>query len=342
LLLAAGLKERGMESVIGCRPDGALGRAAAEMEVPTLRLPANNLAAALVLGREARRFDLLHCHTGRAHSLAALTGWWHGRPFILTRRVDFLPGNNFYNRFKFRRAARVVCISRFIAGQLENWGVPRERLEVIWSSVPPPDPALLTEEHRRDVRRRLGVAEEATVVGNIAAMVGHKDHATLLRAARRVIERRPEVRFVVIGDGKLRRPLEQLRRELGMESHVLFAGFLPRAERFLPGFDVFALSSRMEGLGSIVLDAFAAGVPVAATAGGAIPELVRNETTGLLAPVGDETALAGAILRLLEDRELAGRVIEGGRTIAREEATVERMVEAYLKIYERVCLGSGR
>jgi glycosyltransferase involved in cell wall biosynthesis len=266
-----------------------------------------------------------------------LTGWWHGRPFILTRRVDFLPGNNCYNRFKFRRAARVVCISRFIASQLENWGVPRERLEVIWSSVPPPDPALLTAELRRDARRRLGVPEDATLVGNIAALVGHKDHATLLRAARRVIERRPDVRFVVIGDGELRRPLEQLRRELGMESQLQFAGYLPKAERYLPAFDVFTLSSRMEGLGSIVLDAFAAGVPVAATAGGAIPELVRNEETGLLTPAGDHQALAGSILRLLEERELAGRLVERGRVMVREDATVERMVEAYLKVYVKVC-----
>jgi len=92
----------------------------------------------------------------------------------------------------------------------------------------------------------------------------------------------------------------------------------------------------MEGLGSIVLDAFAAGVPVAATAGGGLPELVRDGETGLLVPVGDHAGLAEAMLRLLEEAELAERLRTAARDWVQRERSVEAMVQAYLQLYARL------
>ena len=110
-------------------------------------------------------------------------------------------------------------------------------------------------------------------------------------------------------------------------------GFIPQAEEFLPAFDVFAMSSCMEGLGSIVLDAFAAGTPVAATAGGGIPETVGNEETGLLVPVGDHAGLAAAILRLLSEGPLVARIRAKALDRVKSEHSVERMTGDYLKLY---------
>jgi glycosyltransferase involved in cell wall biosynthesis len=304
--------------------------------VPVRPIPGNNLGAALALPRIAREFDLVHCHTGRGHSLAALTSAWHRKPVLVTRRVDFLPGGGWFNRYKFRGAARVVCISQFIADQLAAWGVPRERLSVIRSAVPLPAPHLLTPEHRAAARARLGIAPDVKLIGNIAAMVGHKDQATLLRTAKVVLERRHDARFVILGDGNLREPLLALRRELGLVEQVLMPGFIPQAEEFLPAFDVFAMSSSMEGLGSIVLDAFAAGTPVAATAGGGIPETVGNEETGLLVPVGDHAGLAAAILRLLGEEALARRLCANALERVKCEHSVERMTGDYVELYRAI------
>jgi glycosyltransferase involved in cell wall biosynthesis len=336
LLLAVGLREAGTVSVIGCRPDAPLQQKAQAESVLTLPIPADNLSAALALARLGKDFDLIHCHTGRGHSLAALTSPAHRTPFLVTRRVDFVPGSGWFNRYKFRRAARVVCISRFIADQLAHWGVPRERLAVIPSTVPLPDPELLTPGHREAVRARLGVAPDLKLIGNIAALVGHKDHATLLRTAKALTDRRPDVRFVILGDGELKEKLLAQRRELGLEEKVFMPGFVPQAERCLPAFDVFAMSSCMEGLGSIVLDAFAASVPVAATAGGGLPELVRQGETGLLAPVGDAPALADAIDCLLENPPLAKELCSKARKRVESEFSVARMVEQYQAVYEKV------
>jgi glycosyltransferase involved in cell wall biosynthesis len=336
LLLAAGLRDRGVRSVIGCRPDGLLAAQARAAAVETLAIPGNNFSAALALIRAAKGFDLIHCHTGRGHSLAAITASAHGKPFLATRRVDFLPRQNSFNRYKFRRAERVACISRFIADQLANWEVPRDKLPIIPSAVPMPDLEVLSAQHRETVRARFGVAPGMKLVGNIAALVGHKDQATLLRAAHAVAAQRRDVRFVILGDGELKQSLLALRRELNLAEIVSLPGFVDQAEQCLAAFDVFAMSSCMEGLGSIVLDAFAAGVPVAATAGGGLPELVREHITGLLVPVGDAVKLAEAILRLLEDKDFAARMISNAQTWVRTERSVESMTRDYLTLYQEV------
>lgn len=334
LLLAMGLRDRGIRCVIGCRPRAWLEQRARAEGVGTLPIPGSPWGAVLGLVGAARGFDLIHCHTGRTHSLAALTVGWHRKPFVVTRRVDFVPGRGWFNRYKFGQVARVACISQFIADQLAAWGVPAEKLVVIRSAVMPPPPEWLTAQHRAACRGRLGIGPDCKLVGNIGALVGHKDHATLLRAAKAVVAQRPDVRFVIVGEGELRAALEQQRRQLGLERFVVMPGFIPQAEQLLPAFDVLAMSSCMEGLGSIVLDAFAAGVPVAATAGGGLPESVRHEETGLLVPVKDHIGLAGAILRLLEDGALAARLCTAARAWVRENCSTDQMVTAYLRLYE--------
>ena len=92
----------------------------------------------------------------------------------------------------------------------------------------------------------------------------------------------------------------------------------------------------MEGLGSIVLDAFAAGVPVAATAGGGLPELVRNRETGLLTPIGNDLALSESVIELLTSDALVAQVTQKGRMFVSENFSVERMADRYLDIYKTI------
>jgi glycosyltransferase involved in cell wall biosynthesis len=337
LLLANALHGRGVETVIACRPDAPLEGCARQQGVPTLPLASNPLGALVDIGRAASRYDLLHCHTARTHSLATLTAAWSRKPVLVTRRVDFAVPPTRFNRYKYSLASRVVCVSAHIADQLRDWGVPAAKLAVIRDAVP--SRPLATADQVRAWREELQVPVGMKVVGNIAALVGHKDHATLLRAARAVTRHRPDVLFLIIGDGNLRDNLRRQQHELGMDESVRFLGFVPEAERFLPAFDVFVMSSHMEGLGSIVLDAFAAGVPVAATAGGGLPELVKDGETGLLVPVGDAAELARAIGRLLEEPELTAKMRAGAKSWVDTAASVEQMAQNYLELYRTVLAG---
>jgi len=336
LLLSEDLQKLGVDNVIACRRDAPLAAEAEKRSVPITFVGASNPALLRDLLVQGKRYDLLHCHTGRGHSIAAIQGVVNRTPIIVTRRVDFLPSRSAFNRFKFGRASKVVCISQFISKQLHDWGVPADKLAVIPSAVPMPNTSISREETAKELRRRLNIPDGQKLVGNIAAFVPHKDQATLLRAARRIVDRRSDVAIVIVGEGELRPQLEQLRKDLELERSVYLAGFIPEAEKLLPAFDVFAMSSAMEGLGSIVLDAFAAGVPVAATAGGGLPELVQDRRTGRLVPVRDDAALAQAVIELLEKPSEATQLVANAREFVLTQFSVRHMAEQYLSLYRAV------
>jgi glycosyltransferase involved in cell wall biosynthesis len=185
------------------------------------------------------------------------------------------------------------------------------------------------------LRARLDAPDGAPVVLTIASLADYKDHPTLVAAAAALRPRDPMPRWAVCGAGGL---LDEVRADVarrGIADRLRYLGYVAGARELLPQADVFCLSSKTEGLGTSVLDAMAAGVPVAATAGGGIPEMIEHEVTGLLAPVGDAAALAGAVDRLIDDRPLAFRLAEAARERVRAfdvERTIDRTEALYREL----------
>jgi L-malate glycosyltransferase len=326
-------RRQGLDCHLACRTGSPLEEAARAGGVPTIGLPASPVAVLPALAGCARGFDLLHCHSGRSHSLGALATMVRPIPIVVSRRVDFVPANFAFNRWKYRRAAKVVCVSKWVATVMGNWGLPAAKMEVVYDAVPGGS-FLCREAARRELRARTGLGCDQKIIGNIAALVGHKDQATLLRAAREIANRRNDMAFVIVGEGPLREPLLRLRDDLGLTKMVHFTGYVPQAQGLLSGCDVFAMSSSMEGLGTIVLDAAHAGVPVATTAGGGLPEAVLHERTGLVVAVGDAVGLAEAILRLVDDRALVTRLTAAAQTRVARDFSVPAMVRRHLAIYQ--------
>jgi len=331
-------RRQGVDGWIACRRGSPLEEVARNADIPTIGLASTPQTAWPALIRAMRSFDVLHCHTGNTHSIAALATMIRRKPIVLSRRVDNVPHDSWFNRWKYRRVDIVACVSRYIALQLEDWGLPPATMRVIYEAVP--DEGYLPREIcLRQLRERTGVAPGTKLIGNIAALVGHKDHSTLLRATREIIARRRDVAVIIIGHGEMKQQLLRLLGELGLHGFVHFTGFIPQAQQLLAGFDVFTLSSRTEGLGTIVLDAGLAGVPVVATAAGGLPETVLHERTGLLAPVGDAGALAAALLRVLDEPALARRLAGAAQQRVRTEFTVAGMVRRYIEIYSALLAG---
>src|ERR1051326_3943237 len=184
LITAREQRRAGIEVSIACRNNGLLEKAARDEHISTIPLPIAAPATVLKLNRIISRFDIIHCHAARAHSLVTLAKPLKTKPVIVSRRVDFLPAHNWFNRLKYRRAAKVVCVSHFIAKQMQGWGVPSERLEVIYDSAETDQSWRSKEECRKELSQRISLPKARHIVGNIAALAGHKDHATLLRAAK--------------------------------------------------------------------------------------------------------------------------------------------------------------
>jgi glycosyltransferase involved in cell wall biosynthesis len=199
-------------------------------------------------------------------------------------------------------------------------------------------------DRRRDGRRgvviplgldleRFGSVERrpagTPVVGNVARLVEQKDQRTLVDAAPAILAEFPGARFVVVGDGPLRRELERRAEGLPFE----FAGGRDDVPELLAGFDVFAFPSLYEGLCLAVIEAQAAGVPVVATPVGGIRETVVDGVTGRLVPPREPAALAAAVSRLLREPELASRLAAEARRRVHERFSVERMVAETLRLY---------
>jgi glycosyltransferase involved in cell wall biosynthesis len=155
-------------------------------------------------------------------------------------------------------------------------------------------------------------------------------------AAHLLVQRLPDVRVLVLGEGELRVPLEQQVRKLRLERHVLLPGFRPDVLSLLKGADVFAMSSVTEGLGTSVLDAMACRKAVVATRVGGIPEVVVDGTTGRLVPARDSEAMAEALGDLLDRPERRAAFGEAGRQRVERDFSADRMVVATLAAYQRV------
>jgi glycosyltransferase involved in cell wall biosynthesis len=334
LLAARGMASRGHEVAVACQEGGVLAARAREAGLLVHPLsfrgdlsPGAVLPLAGLLGRFHPEVAQLHDpHAVSAGLLAARLR--PGTRLLATRRVDF-PLRGMLSRAKYRACHRVLAVSRAIAAVLRGAGLAEARIRVVYEGVPD-RPA---QAGGRAALSTLGVPEGAPVVGNVAALTDHKDHATFLAAAARVAAARDDVRFVIAGDGERRSALEAQARELGLAERVAFAGFRDDLDRLIPAFDVFCLSSQMEGLGTSLLDAMAFARPVVATRAGGIPEAVQDGVTGRLVPVRDPEALAGALLDVLADPARAAALGAAGRRRYQAEFTADRMVEQTLLAY---------
>ena len=334
LLLARNLAQQGVENVLAVDPAGVLGGRAEASGLATVRFRARvdaDPAAVLAGVRMIRsvRPDLLHLHTARAHGAAGLSARIAGfRPVLVTRRVE-LPVRGPWGRWKYRRLAdHYIAISAAVEAALRAGGVPGSRITRIPSGVELPAAPYPPR------------AGEAWTVGTLAAFTPQKDPATWMETVGRVAAALPEARFAWAGDGELRRSTEVAMGKSAASGRVRFPGFLEDPELFWRSVDVFFLPSAFEAMGTVLLDAMARGIPVVATRVGGIPEVVRHEREGLLAPPGDAAALATALLELRRRPELARRLGEAGRLRALDY-DARRTATRTRELYDRLA-GGGR
>lgn len=179
-------------------------------------------------------------------------------------------------------------------------------------------------------------APAGPVLGTAARLVPVKGLDRLLEAMRRVAERSPQARLLVLGDGPLRASLEAQAAALGLGRRVWFPGHQADISRWLRAMDVFVLPSLAEGLPMSLLEAMAAGRPVVASRVGGIPEVVRDGVEGRLVPPGDVTALADACLAYLRDPSAREAVGACARARVAEAYTIEATGPRYVDLYRRL------
>ncbi len=347
LYLARGLRERSFQTASVLQPSSPAVRRFRAAGVPVWETPMRgeiDIPAAGRIARLARKegFNILHSHTAHAQSLNQLAAHlWGARCRVVAhRRIEYPVGRSLWGagRLKYRLGVDAyIAISNRVKETLIEAGVPEWRVFVVRSVTNPerflgvePDPAL---------REELGIPGDAFLVGNVAALVGHKDHRNLLEAARVVRERIPETWLVVVGEGPRREEIQARARSLHMADRLVLTGFRRDVPRLMKIFDVFALSSSEEGLCSTLLEAAAAGCPIVATDAGGVREAVLPGVTGIVVPVREPLALAEGILQLADNPRQARTLAERGRERVVGEFNPDVLAERTLEVYNRVLNG---
>lgn len=245
-----------------------------------------------------------------------------------------------FDRFLTQHVDAFVYISRAIAAVHERQGVPPDRGRVIHN-------ALALEEFeaagdRAGARAELGLAAADQVVGLIGRLVAWKGHRVFLMAMAKLTRTHPNLRCLIIGDGEVTEPAYQrelvaLAAELGLSERVVFTGYRPGIPALLPALDVLVhCSLKPEPFGRVIIEGMAAGVPVVGAADGAVPEIIEDGRSGLLAPPGDADALALAVGRLLDDPQLAESIRAAARRRVHDLFAVEVHVRRIQDVYHEL------
>lgn len=284
----------------------------------------------------AADYDLVHTHSPVPAVVVRMMPVRWRPPVVHTEHnvwARYHPLTRTANALTFARNAGALAVSDGVAASVRNlFGAPRpvtlhHGLDV---SV-----ARHGTEERRAARSRLGLPYEVPVVGTVANFTPKKDHATLLRAVARAIEAHPSLRLVLVGSGPLEGAMRDHVHRLDIDHAVTFAGSRNDVPEVLPAFDIFALSSRYEGLPIALLEAMASGVPPIATAVGGVPEVISDGLDGLLVPAGDQRALGDAMTDLLDEPGRRAAVADRARRRA-ADFDVTRAVRRMEQWYEEI------
>lgn len=321
-LLIRALAARGFEQRFAVRKGSPLaGRLSA---VERLEIIERKKPLFLFRPDVCRGVDCVHAHTGQATHVAAIGNLAYGTPYIITRRVDNPIRDNFLNRLAYRRAARVVALSRVILERVVEF-MPDLDVKIIPDAVArlPVDPAAVQKLRQKYAGRFL--------IGHTGELSNaHKGQLYLIQAARRIQKEAPEVQLLLIGHGE---DEAFLRKEAEGMNNVEFVGFVDNVGDYLSVLDVFTYPSLHEGMGSAILDAMDFGLPVVATDVDGIPDVVEQGVTGLLVPPSDPEPLAEALLRTFREEGLRRSLGRAGKERA-ERFSPEEMAERYIELYQ--------
>ena len=289
----------------------------------------------------------MHAHGARAAAYVRLADPQAARRVIYTlhgihvdsagsraRQTAFLT----VERCLRRRTAAFVTVCQADVAKGEGLGIlTRERTRCVPNGIELPPPAASSGRFRREA----GAAAGQPLVLSVGRFHEQKDQATLLRAWQRAAATCPQAVLALVGSGPLEAELHTMASALGLSKSVRFLPPRPSLAEAYADADVFALSSRWEGLPYVVLEAMAYELPVVATAVDGVPEAVVQGETALLVPPQEPEALAAALLTLLRDEAVGARLGCAGRARVAREFALDLMVERLAGLYRDIAGRSG-
>ena len=303
-----------LQNVVILRGDGDPAVDFSSSPIQLVRHSANTHPPAfdLRIAKELRRAiadhrpDVVLAHGGESlkYAIPATVG----RPIrVIYRRIGSIRGRTSLRGARLlayqalmRRASLIVAVADAIRDEtIDRFRVPPPRVVTVPNAVDADRvrPAV----GRDDVRASLGVPTTSPIILSVGALTWEKDPLATLAIATAVVRARPETRFLMVGDGPMRRRIESAVRDDGLAGRVLLAGARDDVADLLAASDVLMLNSRSEGMPGVLIEGGMLGLPAVASAVGGVAEVVEHGVTGLLAPPGDRATMISSIVDLIDD-----------------------------------------
>ena len=296
--------------------------------------------------------DIVHTHSGKAGILGRLAARRAAVPVIIhhIHGPSFGPFQGWPANLIFtsaeRYAARVtthfVCSAQAMTRLYLAAGIGRPEMYTRIFSGFPVEP-FLNAKNDPALRTQLGLDKTHFVIGKIARLFKLKGHADLLAAFQKILPQTPQARLLLVGDGALRKEIENQVRASGLQDKVIFTGLVPPGEvpRYVGIMDCLAHLSAREALSRALPQALAAGKPVVAYDFDGADEVCLEDETGFLVRTGDTATVAQRLLQLANDAPLRERLGRRGQQFVRENFAVERMVDNLYHLYLKLAAERG-
>ena len=341
---STGLMQLGCRVLIACPPEAEIGRRAAAAGVEVRHCPMRQSYDLQAVGRllgliRRENVDVINTHSGRDSFLAGVAGRLSRRkPIIVRTRHLALPITSKISYSVLPH--RVVTVSEYVRQYLLNEGIKPEQVVAIHTGI---DIKRFSPVNvAGDLRRELGISAEALLIGTVGILRYRKGHHILLDAIPTVLERFPDARFVIAGNGPQEENIRNRISELGLEQHVIMLGLRNDIPTILNSIDLFVLPTLQEALGTSFLEAMAMEKAVIGSNVDGVGEVIREGENGFLLEAGKPAVLAEAICTLLADPRRIRHMGEVGKRMVLKDFTVERMCERMHELYAALLAERGR
>jgi glycosyltransferase involved in cell wall biosynthesis len=298
---------------------------------------------------ERRKIDILHLHGYGATTFGRLAGAMRRLPTILHEHAN-LTDTPWFQKVADVALEPVTDIALAVSQSTADFvvrarKVPPDKVKVVYLGVPLEDFSRpRSGEEIRTAREELGIRPADFAIGTVTRLHESKGNTYLVEAARLVLNERPAAKFLVVGEGPLRQPLEDQARALGLGERFVFAGFARDIPRVVSAFDVSVFPSLWEGTPLTVFEALAMGKPIVATDADGLTDVLTNERDALIVPKRSARALADGLIRMIDEPDARRRLGADAAGTGRQYdiAAFVRKMEQLYEVLHRVSRATGR
>ncbi len=322
-----GFKESGYTVELICKKGFPLEKKAHELNFKTHSF-SSTFSVYFYLVFKGKNYKFIHAQTSHILTYCVFSKWFHKTPIVFSRKLDFIP-KGYLTQLKYKYTDYVTAVSQAIKTILENFDI--KNVTVI------SDIALkqhLNKDRALHVLNQKNIPTQKKIIGTLAAFVDHKDPFTLVEAIKILSQLRNDFVFLHFGNGILQTVIQHKIKEYNLEEYYKIMGFYDNAEDFFSILNVFVMSSKEEGLGSSVLDAFLYEVPVASTTAGGLLDLVKDNRAESC-DIQNPTQLANCINVLLNNPQKAKEHTINAKRYAEEFHSMQYITNQYLNLFQK-------